>query len=400
MAIVVEDRHGRQTKKRKAEGPPLDRRTARYYSVVGNVWSRGYPTRKEAERDEADRKRDREDGTSVTLSKTTLADFIADEWLPLQERKHKHKDSRTRLRASTLAHYRLHVEQYIIPAIGSKRLRDLRPQHLRKLYGDLADRGGRYGKGLAPATVRHTHTILSDVLELAVSDGFAARNVAKARDVAPEARSPEMKTWTPDELRAFLDEADDDRLAAAWRLAATTGMRRGEVLGLRWSDVDLDDQTVSVERALVLVDNEPRYEPPKTERGERVVSIDPTTAAALRAHRKRQKEEQVAAFGAWPGGDDEHAGLVFTREDGQPLNPNTFSRTFARLAKRAGLPPIRLHDLRHTAVTILLAAGEQVDVVSRRVGHASTSITWDTYGHAQDGQDRKAADRLAEVLDG
>ncbi len=266
MAIVVEDKHGRLTRKRRADGkngPPLDRRSAHYYSVVGNVWSRGYPTRREAERDESERKNAAEDGTSLSRSKMRLDEFLTDVWLPLQE----DKVARGDLRESSLAHYRLHVETYIVPEIGSKRLRDLRAEHLRGLYRKLARRGGRSGRGLAPKTVRHTHTILSNALELAASDGYVARNVAKSRDTAPGGRSPEMKTWTPEQIRAFLEVAAEDRLAAAWRLAATTGMRRGEVLGLRWSDVDLDDRIVRVERSLVLSGKGVRYEPPKTERG-------------------------------------------------------------------------------------------------------------------------------------
>ena len=208
-----------------------------------------------------------------------------------------------------------------------------------------------------------------------------------------------MNVWTPEQLRAFLKAIAEDRLHALWRLTATTGMRRGELLGLHWSAVDLDNARLRVETALIVTpDHELRFETPKTERSRRVVDLDAVTVAALRSHRKRQAAEELASLGAWPV-DGSGGGLVFTDEVGRPLPPAWVSRRFTALAKAAGLPRIRLHDLRHTAATLLLRAGTPAHVVAQRLGHASPSITMDVYAHTLEDQRSGAADAIAAAID-
>ncbi len=185
----------------------------------------------------------------------------------------------------------------------------------------------------------------------------------------------QMRTWSAEQLRTFLesDSVRNDRLFAAYRLAATTGMRRGEVLGLRWRDVDLQTSRVSVVQTLISVDAEARFSEPKTAKSRRSVPLDSETVTALREHRDRQELERLT-LGMPPESE-----LVFTQPTGEPVQPRWFTKAFERQAKKAGLPKIRLHDLRHTWATLALQAGLHPKVVSEILGHSSVSITLDVY---------------------
>lgn len=204
-----------------------------------------------------------------------------------------------------------------------------------------------------------------------------------------------MKTWTADQVRAFLDHTAEHRLHAAFVLLATTGMRRAECLGLRWSDVDLAAGRVSISQTVIMVHHDIRVGAPKTARGRRTVALDPGTVIALREHRKRQAAERLL-MGA---GFTDH-GLVFCRPDGGPLHPERFSRMFSRETAKIELPAIRLHDLRHTWATLALSAGEHPKVVQERLGHANVSITLDVYSHVSEGLHSDAASRVASIIFG
>ena len=206
---------------------------------------------------------------------------------------------------------------------------------------------------------------------------------------------PTMTTWTADQLRAFLDHTAEHRLHAAFVLLATTGMRRGECLGLRWSDVDVAASRVSISQTVIMVHHDIRVGSPKTSRGRRTVELDPETVAALREHRKRQAGERLL-MGA---GFTDH-GLVFCMPDGRPLHPERFSRTLSRQTAHAGLPPIRLHDLRHTWATLALQNGVHPKIVQERLGHANVSITLDVYSHVSEGLHSAAASRVASIIFG
>lgn len=227
----------------------------------------------------------------------------------------------------------------------------LTPARLNRLYADLLARGGRGGKGLWPKTVRNTHTMIHRALTDALRWGRVARNVAELAD-PPKARGREMKTWTADEVRTFLEHVRSHRLYAAWLLVSTTGLRRGEILGLHWRDVDLGTARLAVRSTLVMVNNTPTWSTPKTAKGRRSVPLPAETVAALRSHSAQQGRERLALGEGYQDGD-----LVFGREDGAPLHPDTFERNFDRLAAEAGSPAIRLHDVRHTFATLALRAG-------------------------------------------
>jgi integrase len=204
-----------------------------------------------------------------------------------------------------------------------------------------------------------------------------------------------MKTWTAAELRRFLAHVEGERLYGAWVVAATTGMRRGEVLALRWRDVDLTLGRLSISQQVTTLGNRPVVSSPKTAKSRRLVALDPATVEALRGHRVAQAEERLLMG---PGYRDED--LVFAWPDGRPIHPDVFSQWFDRHLQAAGLPRIRLHDLRHTHATLALAAGIHPKVVSERLGHSTISITPDTYSHVSPGLQEEAAVRVADLVFG
>jgi integrase len=225
------------------------------------------------------------EGTFVPPSQRTLGSFLLDEWLPAVRP--------PSVRPSTWLSYCMNAETHIVPALGHLPLQRLTPAQLTAFYRSLLDHGRRNGGSLAPKTVRNIHGELHTALKDAMRWGYVARNVAASADV-PKGMAPEMHVWSPEQLRAFLDHARRDRLYAAWLLFATTGMRRGEVAGLRWPDVDLEAGRVSPRRPRVVVNYEVVVSEPKTAKGRRSMALDPATVAALRQHRARQAEDRLA----------------------------------------------------------------------------------------------------------
>jgi len=313
-------------------------------------------------------------------TKITLAEYITERWLPGRE---------ASLRASTLDAYRRSIELHLLPALGHVKLQQLSPDHLDRFYADLLR------SGLAPKTVRNLHTTLHKALKDAVRKNLVVRNVADAAD-PPRLRRPgevEMKTWTPEQLRAFLEGIGGHRLAAGFLLAATTGMRRGEVLGLRWRDIDFGARRLKINQTVLNVAYKITIGEPKTARSRRTVALDPETVRVLLEHRRRQAAEREEVGEAYVDQD-----LVFPREDGQPTHPDLFSQTFQRTLKRLGLPRIRLHDLRHTHATMGLAAGVPVKIMSTRLGHATAAFTQDVYVHSLPHMEDAAADQIADLI--
>ncbi len=323
-------------------------------------------------------------GTHVEPSRTTVAGYLA-EWLPSID-----------VRPGTRMVYGVVIRRYIEPRIGALPLQSLTTARVKAFYRELTETGRvRGGRPLSVKSVHNVHVLLRKALADAVRDQVISRNPADGAHRLPTDRGIEMKTWTADELTRFLASVQGDRNFALWRLAATTGMRRGELLGLRWEDLRLDAGQLSVRRQLVRGTDGFTYGPPKTEKGRRDVSLDDITAAVLRRHRKQQLEERLLMGEAY---NDQ--GLVFARADGSPWDPDSITGTFERLSKRAGLPRIRLHDLRHTHASMALRAGVPAKVVQQRLGHASITITLDTYTHVAPDLDAEAARRVADLVDG
>ena len=350
-------------------------------------WHGSYPTRKAAEADRAELVAEYHRGTYVEPSKVTLEQWVRDTWLP---------SMRTQVKPSTWDSYARNFELHLLPRLGHRPLRELTAALLNATYGELLESGRRngHGGGLSAKTVRYLHTTLHKALADAVDAGLLGTNPAdRARPPKPSKAGPtELRFWTPEQLRGFLDSVAATRLEAAWHLAAMTGMRRGEVLGLRWADVDIDAARLTVRHTIISVAYEIRESTPKTHQA-RVIDLDPGTVAQLRAHRDRQQTDREE----W-GADYQDGDLVFCREDGSPLHPDTFSQSFERTIAKTELPRIRLHDLRHTHATIALRAGVPVKVISERLGHESPAFTMKQYAHALPGMQAEAAALVAELV--
>jgi len=340
-------------------------------------WHNGYRTKREAERALTEIMGRIDRSEHVSPSRLTVERFLCDEWL---------LNVKTTVRPSTFAVYQAIINGHVLPYIGDRPLQQLKPADLSALYAQLTERG------LAAKTVRNVHSLTRSALKEAVTLGYVTRNVASFAK-PPRVPQTEMRTWNAGELRSFFDHASDDRFSPAWLLLATTGMRRGEVLGLHWRDVSLDHARLSVRQALVLVGNEPTLQEPKTTKGRRSIPLPPETVASLRAHRKQQLTEKMSL-----GPDYLESDLVFRREDGTLVHPSTLSRRFGKLVRQTQLPEIRLHDLRHTFATLALQAGVPVKVVSEILGHASVTITYDTYSHVIPGMMEDATSKVAALL--
>lgn len=284
-----------------------------------------------------------------------------------------------------------YVELHIVPIIGPIKLSRLSPQHVQALYAN------RIREGLSTSTVHHLHEVLHNALESALRFGLVARNVTSVVDV-PRMRRHEMRCYSPEEARRLLmaTEASGNRLHALYVLAVSTGMRLGELLALRWKDVELDACVLRVTATLKRdKENQWAWAEPKTRRSRRQIALSPIAVAALRAHHLRQYEERLKLGLAWTD-----YGLVFATEAGTPLYGGNVYRAFQRLQVRAGLPTIRFHDLRHTCATMLLSARVNPKIVSEMLGHASVAITLDIYSHVLPDMQQDAATVMGNLLTG
>jgi len=299
------------------------------------------------------------------------------------------------IRPSTYNSYVQHVECHVVPHIGTVKLQKLTGSQVNALYAKLAESGRKDGKsGLSAMTIHHVHSCLHKACKDAVRWGHISRNPLDAAD-PPRKKGDgarEMQTWSKEQLKAFLETVAEERLSPLWHLVAMTGMRRGEAIGLRWSDVDLENGRLSVRRALIPINREVVVSEPKTAKGRRVIALDLGTVEVLKGQAARQLDEQASAE------DWLETGLVFTAASGAALDPESVSRYWRQAVKQSLLPQIRLHDLRHTHATLALQAGIHPKVVSERLGHATISITLDTYSHAIPAMQEEAAALIAELV--
>lgn len=357
-----------------------------YYVLAGRgpdgrrrqVTRSGFSTKREAEAQLRDVS-SREASEIAAVHRLTTGEYLT-QWLA----------SKRALRPTTRESYASHVRLYLQPWLGHVLLADLRPHHLDPMYSHLLlDADGHHR---AVSTVQRIHATLRSALNTAVKRRMIPWNPALHVEL-PAARKPTTKAWTPEQLGAFLDHVAEHRLYAFFHLVALAGIRRGEALGLRWEDVDLEAGVLRVAQQLVETPDGLRFGPPKTRSGSRAVPLDAETVHVLVRHLDSQRGERAAWGPAWVD-----LGLVFTREDGTMLRPEYVSHLFPRLSRQAGLDRIRLHDLRHTSASLALAAGVPMKVVSERLGHSSTVITADLYTHVVPTLAQDAADRIAAAV--
>jgi integrase len=345
-------------------------------------------TKREAEREEARLRHEAATGLDLEPTKISLVQYLK-RWLDA---------ARPNLAPSTCRRYEDLLRHQVLPHIGTISLSKLRPLHVQQLYALLQEIGRADGKGgISPRTLLHVHRLLSEALGQAVRWQIIPRNVCQAVE-APQARRAEMRTLSPEETRRLLKaaEAEDTVYGDAIVLATHTGLRLGELLGVRWEDADLEKGTLTVRRALQYVPGEGlAFREPKTAKARRTLPLGPTALATLRQLRRRQLEERLAVG---PGYRD--SGVVFADALGSPLPPYRVSQRFPAFVKRLGLAPLRFHDLRHTHASLLLARGVHPKIVSERLGHASIAITLDTYSHVLPNLQEEAARDLDAWLSG
>jgi integrase len=344
-------------------------------------------TRKEAERRLAEWITEIDRGIAVDGTKMTYGEYLR-YWLDTYA---KHNT-----RATTCSSYAAYARRYIVPALGSIPLTKLTPAQVQGFYmqtlggARLDNRPGT----VSARTVRYCHSIIRESLSHAMKWGMVSRNVADATE-PPRAVRPQVRTWDATEATTFLAAAAEDVYAPIWLVALTTGMRQGELLGLAWKDVDFQRGTITVRQSLATVDGTLILHEPKTRSGRRTIPLSPACIAALRDHQSRQAFHRKAIGAAWRDLD-----AVFPNEHGGWVDQSNLHRNFLRIVGRAAVPRIRFHDLRHTHATLLLKEGVNVKVVSERLGHASISITLDTYAHVLPSMQQTAADAIDGAIFG
>jgi integrase len=359
--------------------------------------------------------------TYLDVGNQTTAEYL-EQWLA----------GKGKLRSSTRRSYAAHVNLYLVPGVGHLRLLDLGVEHIEQLYAAMRELGrtppcrssspmlarlvaarsdAERARPLSAASIRRVHATLMSALNTAAKRRLIPFNPAsyvelesgrrpKAVVWTPErvaawkatGKRPKVAVWTAEQTGGFLDHAADDRLYALYHLIAFRGLRRGEAVGLSWTDVDLDQGLVTVSWQIVQLGYATKGGEPKADSA-RTIALDTETIAVLRAHRARQAVERLAWGPAWID-----TGRIFTREDGSELHPEYVTRHFERLCKQAGLPPIRLHDLRHGAATLALAGGADLKTVSEMLGHSTIVITADTYTSVLPEVARQAAESAAAIV--
>ena len=317
-------------------------------------------------------------GTFMKPGKTSLTEYL-ERWL---------KDYvLPNLSPRTVEGYEHICRHHFSPALGSLTLNGLKPEHLQHYYSE------KLSSGLSAQTVRHLHTCLHKALQTAVEWGLLARNPADAVR-PPRVQSIEMQTWNSDEIATFLEAARQTPYFTLYHTALFTGMRRSELLALRWCDLDLLLCKIYVTRSLhVLIGGQVVIRQPKTAKGKRMIDLSPLATSVLREYREKRQLDRVML--GVPLKDDD---LVFSDHEGKPLLPNTVTHNWIKLVRRTGLKPIRLHDARHTHASLMLKQGTHPKIVQERLGHSSISITLDTYSHVAPGLQEAAVARFDQAF--
>ncbi len=291
-------------------------------------------------------------------------------------------------RPRTSERYTQPINLHIVPVIGSVRLEKLTPVHVQRLINE------KLASGLSPKTTRHIRGVLATALGRAAKWGLVARNVAALTD-APKLTRTEIRAFSADEAQHFIEAAKGERLESLYLLAITLGPRRGELLALKWDAIDFENRTIHIRNSLQRVDGTLQLSETKTKASRRQLPMLDFVARTLRAHRARQAQERLIAGYGW-----RDAQFVFTTKIGTPVDPANLLDDFKRILRKAELPAIRFHDLRHSAASLLLALNIHPRIVMELLGHTQISLTMNTYSHVVPEVLCEAIDKLGAALGG
>lgn len=316
-------------------------------------------------------------GLPATNDRLTTGQFLT-RWLE--------ESAKPTIRPKTYASYAQLIRLHLAPELGRIPLAKLGPQQIQEFLNR------KLASGLSPRSVQYLHAVLRAALNRALKWGLVVRNAATLVD-APRIRRPDIAAMTPEQARSLLAAVHGDRLEALYTVALAVGLRLGEALGVQWPAIDLENGTLTVRTALQRVNGALQLVEPKSASSRRTVVLPQVAVEALRAHRTRQLEERLLAGGRW-----QESGLVFTTTEGKPLDARNVFRGFQRLLARAGLPHLRLHDLRHGCATLLIAQGVHPRTIMEILGHSQISLTMNTYGHVTHALQRDAAARVDAVF--
>lgn len=347
--------------------------------------------RKEAEQELARFVSEIESGQFVEPSRVTFKDFVV-RWL---------RDyAEVELAPKTVHRYKELLNTRILPAMGHLKIQQIAPTHLLEFYKNLREEGirldGKEGK-LSDETVKHHHRLIASILQDAVEWGIIPSNPAR-RVKAPKSKRKQAACYDEDQVRALLAAAEEEPLKRKVLIVLTvfTGLRRGEIMGLEWQDVNFEEGTLTVRQASQYVPGKGRFtKDPKTEKSKREITLPPSVMALLKQFKKRQLEERLKAGDLW-----QESGRLFVNWDGRPLSPEWPSDWFPEFLKRHKLPPLPYHGLRHTAATMLIDQGVPAKHISERLGHSNISTTMDIYGHLLKKADKEIADKLEQFYNG
>ena len=342
--------------------------------------TKSFAKQREARKHLAAHQAEQDRGVDTLPSRLTMGELLQ-QWLT--------NYAKPQVGAKTFVDYEVTIRLHIIPALGGMKVQALRASHLDAFYAEK----GRAG---ASATlVGKCHQRIMQALKYACRLGIVATNHAE-NATPPPVRRKEMQTWTAEQARCFLAGIAESAYGYLWLAYLATGMRRGEALGLRWTDVDWGRNTISVCQTVGVEHGKATIKPmPKTDASRRTVAVDPALTAALRLHRAAQNERRLQLGDAW----SDH-GLIFPSAVGTPIWPDNITRDYNRLIERTGVPRIRVHDQRHTFASLALKHGANLLAVSRQLGHARPSTTSDIYGHIDSAMQRAVSDVVGGVLFG
>jgi integrase len=376
---IKEDAMGRRS---NGEGCIYKRKDGRWvgkYSVNGKRKSVYGRTRKEV-------------AAKLTKALSEIAGGLLFDSLNLTLEEHLEKwlknSVRDSVRQRTYDRYEQLVRVHINPTIGRVKLKNLTPAHVQGLYREKLD------SGLSPRTVQYIHVTLHKGLKQAMRWGLVPRNITEAVD-PPRASKKEIRPLTEKQVKVFLQTARGDRLEALYLLALTSGLRQGELLGLKWEDIDFDQKVLQVKRTLSITKKGPMFVPPKSAKSRRSVALTTYTVETLKRHKAAQDDEKMNLQTSW----NDH-GLVFPNQSGDFIHPWILTKgLLKKMLKKAGLPSIRFHDLRHTCATLLLTKGVHPKIVQELLGHSTISITLDIYSHVLPNMQKEVVKAMEDLLD-